>query len=353
MDNFARPPQPFQTGAVSTARGRTATTPWFDRWSYPCLVPGAPLLRRGAGELQIGLDSENGLVLVNPVPALHPWLSRLDGGHHVSGLRALAAEWSLADRHLDRVLQALSDAALLVDFHPPHADTVTGAGSRIRIVGAGETSRQIAVLLVRAGVSALDLVDPEPIGADAPSPASTAATRAEALAVVVAAAPSVAGRTAPQLVVHNHWSKPEGRRVDLTVVAGETWESDRLVTDGLLRMDQPHLVVRSRGDGVLVGPLVVPGRTACLRCTDLTRTDADPAWPLLLSQLTRIRSDVSAAITAWSAATAVSQVLAHLGGSTPETYGATLEMSAADFLVRRRSWAAHPGCGCAWVLSAE
>lgn len=339
---------------MSTSRQRIGRRPWFGRWSYPCLLPGTPLLRRGAGEVQIGLDSEQGLVIVGPVPALHPWLSRLDGGHHVSSLRALAAEWSLDDAHLDWILQALEDAGLLVDADARPVDPASSTDRhRIRIVGAGATSHQVAVLLIRSGIAALDLVDPRPMEAEHGDPTGAAATRAEALAARITTETSGDRRTAPQLSVHNHWSKPEGRRVDLTIVAGDSWESDRLVTDGLLRMDQPHLVVRPRGDGVLIGPLVVPGRTACLRCTDLVRTDADPAWPILLSQLTRTRSHVAPAVTAWAAATAVSQVLAHLGGRTPETYGATLEMSGTDFLVRRRAWTAHPGCGCAWSLTAE
>ena len=66
----------------------------------------------------------------------------------------------------------------------------------------------------------------------------------------------------------DHWSKPETLAVDLTVVVAEGPEVDRVVTDHLLRLDQPHLLVRSLGDAAWVGPLVLPGRTPCLRCTD-------------------------------------------------------------------------------------
>ena len=33
-----------------------------------------------------------------------------------------------------------------------------------------------------------------------------------------------------------------------------------------------------------IGPFVVPGETACLRCVDAHCTDADPSWPLLVRQ---------------------------------------------------------------------
>lgn len=348
---------------MSTRRGRTRTIPWFDRWSYPCLPRGIPLLQRGQGELQIGLDSERVLVLGGAVPALYLWLSRLDGGHHVSALRALAADWSLDDAHIEWVVEVLHQGGLLVEA--AHRLDLDGLGSefcavsavrgaRIRIIGAADTGAPIALLLAQVGVTALDLVDPEPSESAVGAPAALAATRAEVLARSLTTAPSSHELTAPpQVYVHNHWSKPEGRHIDLTILAADTWESDRIVTDGLLRADQPHLILRSRGDGVLVGPLVVPGRTACLRCTDLARTDADPAWPQLLRQLSRTRSTAGTAVTAWAVATAVTQVLAHLSKRTPETYGATLELSGTDFLVQRRSWGAHPGCGCAWGRTAE
>jgi nicotinamidase-related amidase len=35
----------------------------------------------------------------------------------------------------------------------------------------------------------------------------------------------------------------------------------------------------------LVGPLVIPGVTSCLRCADLHRSDRDAAWPALAAQL--------------------------------------------------------------------
>ena len=48
--------------------------------------------------------------------------------------------------------------------------------------------------------------------------------------------------------------------------------------------DLPHLHVGVLGDRAVVGPLVVPGLTSCLRCAHLHRRDADAAWPLLAVQ---------------------------------------------------------------------
>ncbi len=52
-----------------------------------------------------------------------------------------------------------------------------------------------------------------------------------------------------------------------------------------LRRDVPHLAVVFDDTGARVGPLVEPGDGPCLRCLDLGRRDADPAWPVIAAQL--------------------------------------------------------------------
>lgn len=52
-----------------------------------------------------------------------------------------------------------------------------------------------------------------------------------------------------------------------------------------LRADRAHLPVIVSGGGVAIGPLVIPGETACITCVHLERRDEDGAWPLLALQL--------------------------------------------------------------------
>jgi hypothetical protein len=52
-----------------------------------------------------------------------------------------------------------------------------------------------------------------------------------------------------------------------------------------LRRDIPHLPVVIGDGGVTVGPLVEPGDGPCLYCVQLSRTDDDPAWPAIATQL--------------------------------------------------------------------
>ncbi len=49
-------------------------------------------------------------------------------------------------------------------------------------------------------------------------------------------------------------------------------------------LDRPHLPLATLGERAVAGPIVVPGRTGCLRCAHLHRRDGDPAWPLLSVQ---------------------------------------------------------------------
>lgn len=133
---------------------------------------------------------------------------------------------------------------------------------------------------------------------------------------------------------------------EVVVVASRTTEPDRALTEDLFRNDRVHLVVRIEPGAAVVGPLVVPGRTPCVRCHDLHRTRLDAAWPRLLAQLCRQSGDTPPTLTTWAAVTATAQVRAFLGGAIPETAGRSLELSQRDFRLRSRPWPAHPGCGC-------
>jgi bacteriocin biosynthesis cyclodehydratase domain-containing protein len=127
---------------------------------------------------------------------------------------------------------------------------------------------------------------------------------------------------------------------------------------GLLRDRVPHLAV-SAGEAIgVVGPLVRPGRSACLRCVDLRKAEADPHWPKVAAQVTlapRIRPEAGdTALTAMTAALACAQALALIdrAAGEPATVGGTLEVVLPDWQWRRRTWPPHPACDCgaaAWA----
>ncbi|GGF41531.1 hypothetical protein GCM10011519_14180 [Marmoricola endophyticus] len=75
--------------------------------------------------------------------------------------------------------------------------------------------------------------------------------------------------------------RPDGEDADAALLVG-FGEPARELTDPWVYAGLPHLVVRLHATEAVVGPLVVPGAGACLRCLDAYRTVDDPRWPQLV-----------------------------------------------------------------------
>lgn len=122
-------------------------------------------------------------------------------------------------------------------------------------------------------------------------------------------------------------------------------------TDQLTRDRIPHLALVASEAIAIVGPLVVPGKTACLRCLDYTRAGSDPAWPLILAQIASRRPEPEACgalLASMVAAQAAGQVLCAIDQTPIATAAAngTLELVLPDWQWRRRTWSPHPACAC-------
>jgi hypothetical protein len=294
------------------------------------------LLERPRGELQVGLDPCTALIFLGP--GFAELLTALRTAPITpAALTGIGQAAGLTSRQVTWTVNRLADAGLL-------RRPASAGRRRVRLVGAGRIGLPLARYLLEGGVLELFVFDDQPPEVDLYPAAGVLADRAAGLAAALAGPARV--------VPLAHWSKPETPPVDLTVVVADGPEADRLITDQLLRHDQPHLLVRSLGDTAWVGPLVVPGRTSCVRCADLTRRDADPAWPMVLAQLRRLRLAVPDLLTGWAASVAAAQALAFLGGRVPEAAGATLELTA-DLRTQLRAWPAHRDCGCCWAVGTE
>ncbi len=131
--------------------------------------------------------------------------------------------------------------------------------------------------------------------------------------------------------------------VPVVIVAHRLVEPRRAAR--LMARDVTHLPIELAGDRVTVGPLVVPGVTACLACVHAHRRDADPAWPLLAAQMLErgtFRTDLA---LLWEAGILAGRLL-----SSPHPQTASVTVSAADV---RRSWHGHrPHAEC-WCRSPE
>ncbi|UQX10548.1 cyclodehydratase [Candidatus Mycobacterium methanotrophicum] len=140
---------------------------------------------------------------------------------------------------------------------------------------------------------------------------------------------------------------------DLVVLSDNLVAEPRMLRD-LHSQGVAHLAVRVR-DGVgLVGPLVIPGVTSCLRCADLHRRDRDAAWPAVAAQLRDTVGVADRATLLATAALALSQVNRVIGAvrgsdadrGPPPALNATLEFDVHAGSIVARHWARHPLCPC-------
>lgn len=122
--------------------------------------------------------------------------------------------------------------------------------------------------------------------------------------------------------------------------------------DQLLRAGTHHLVVQGAPDAWQVGPLVVPGVSACLRCVDATLGEEDPRRALVLEQTARTaRVPTDPLLSSLALSWAARDARAHIAGVRVPTWSATVTL-ARDAPPSEQHWRRHPHCGCAWDLIA-
>lgn len=325
----------------------------------PILAPASRRLWRDRSTLQLGRPSSRAVVLEGFTEEHRALLALLDGTRTRAQVIAEAPS-------AEAVLVMLEHAGLLLDADALHPREITRAdrdrlapdlaslalvrggqagaalqarqAARVVVHGAGRVGAQLAGLLSTAGVGTVQVLDRTP-------------ARASDVAVRGLSERDV-GRPREDAVNEGLRTLSSVRRPALVVLtdasADETAAS--LIRDGM-----PHLVARVDEHVGIVGPLVLPGTSACLHCLDLVRTELDPGWPALAAQLdqrSRTALACDGVLATAVAAQAAFQVLALIEGDSPATVGGTLELELPDWRWRRRTWPQHPGCPCAWAVAA-
>ena len=223
----------------------------------------------------------------------------------------------------------------------------TRRAAAVAVHGTSRLATSVAATLAAAGVGWVHLVHSgEVSAADACPGGVSPADEGRRFAV---AADEAVRRSAPDVETR---PIPPERSTDLVVLTDPAPVDPSL--RAVLHQDRiPHLQASVDGQRAVVGPLVLPGRSSCLQCADLHRTDRDPAWPALAVQLAvrprrRVSSDVALCVA--TVGVAAGQALAQLDGQRPATLAASLEWQLPDWRLRRRSWPAHYGCDCGAAL---
>jgi hypothetical protein len=331
------------------------------------LRPGTPVLDRGDGEVQLGTDPRWALVVGGLSEAEVAWLCEGASRRHVSLDRA-ARRFAVTDARRAEIMRLLArcgylvppvprspggttapadgaaDASTLAALRPDGAGGVTLAERARRTVGIsglGRLGAALALHLATAGIGTLVLDDRSPVqttdtGLGGYRQGDIGAPRERALGDVLAE------RHPRTAVVHELDGEPDA----VVVVEADVVQPERYAR--LLGVAVPHLPVVVREADVVLGPLVLPGRSACVGCWARHATDEDARWPWLARAL-RERPDDRAqetTLAALAAALAGGQVLALLDGARPVAVGATLEVALPEALPRVRPVQPHAGCGC-------
>jgi bacteriocin biosynthesis cyclodehydratase domain-containing protein len=278
------------------------------------------ILRRRDGSIQLGWDPESALLLRPPAgadgAALTALLHRLYDGMTFDEVVDATGPIGVRRRDIAAIVGELDEHGLL------ERRTAQTRPCSVRVHGRGPLSDLLWAGLRRLGRTSVRARSRLP-------------------------SPDVAG-----------WSD------DLVVLADDVVVDPRLVED-LHIAGLAHMPVRIRDGRGVVGPLVVPGRTSCLRCADLLRRDYDDEWPYLAAQLLgRVGYARPAALTA-TAALALDQVDAATSGSPRRraaVVNATLELDLDSHRIARRRWPRHSECDCAgsplserceWLVPSE
>jgi bacteriocin biosynthesis cyclodehydratase domain-containing protein len=324
---------------VDDDRGADVRCGRLDQVRRPRLNPALRAVWRDATSLQLGLSAAHGVVVAGVQEGDDALIEAMNGLHGVPALVALARSVGVAPERVGELVEVLERAGVLTDAARTPA---LSADQRADIARLTPEDRErlsgdlLAWSVVRPTVDALALL--------------AARTRRH---VRVDGSGRVADTAAQTLsaagVGDVQRGEGSGAPSDVQVLIRPD-AVDVCEADALVAADQPHLAVVTSGDRVVVGPLVLPGRSPCLRCLDLHRADRDPAWPHVVAQLVRRSRAVAPLETAsatMAGALAALQVLAHLDGvAVPAAVGRTLEVTLPDGLVERRRWTPHPSCGC-------
>lgn len=341
----------------------------------PALKAGLRPLWRDRDTLQVGVDPRRAAALTGLGRAA-AIVSLLDGSRDAVEVVRAAAAHGITPDAANRVLGLLASAGVLDDFpaqlHKALPDYLRSrlapelacaalayghgdGGARViarrraafvRVYGAGRVGACIATFLAASGVAWVGCRDR---GTAAPGDITPGGLESGDVGTDRAAGVARAiRRVAPEV----RTSDDPKRLPDLAVLTGRP---DPLDVAELMRNRVPHLTVLADEAIGVVGPLVEPGRSACLRCVDLAKAERDPAWPLILAQaggpLTPAVSPQACdtALAAATAALACAQALAFIDRAwppAPVTINGTLEVVLPDWQWRRRSWPPHAACIC-------
>ncbi|GEE03940.1 hypothetical protein nbrc107696_43860 [Gordonia spumicola] len=263
----------------------------------PVLLPGYPVVARRDGTVQVGCDPGTSVLLevgARIAPrAVASLLQTLREPADYPSIARRVRSVGLDARSLRAMLDRLVAAGCAVPTDRPTPRTLS-----VHIIGRGDVARDLASSLTGAGIVVDDAI-------------------------------------APGLIV----------LADQPVV-------DPRITRRLMSAGYPHMPVHLRDGLGVVGPLVLPGTSSCLRCADMHLTDFDPQWPVVAAGLLDVVGHADPAVLRATVAVAHAQLdetialLTADDGPAPSLVGRTLEFRTGPSRLASHIAPVHPRCGC-------
>ncbi len=257
----------------------------------PALKPGLLPVWRNRDTVQIGIDPRRAVALTG-MRGADVLLRLLDGSRDRTQVLAAASDLGMDAAAADQVLSLLIAAGALSDLPAGRYGTLSaGARARlapelataalargdadggaatlarrqaacVRVHGASRPGLWIAGMLTAAGIGLVISTGPAAAGAGGPGPGAPGpGVRAGRRGGRPAAGADRAAQRARA-------PRAQPRRPSLVILADS---HRRELPAALAQKLVPHLAVSASEAIGVVGPLVLPGQSACLRCLDLTR----------------------------------------------------------------------------------
>ncbi|MFF3602244.1 TOMM precursor leader peptide-binding protein [Streptomyces sp. NPDC002463] len=375
---------------------------------HPMVKPALRRAWRSLRCVQFGVAPAHAVVLDPVDPATGAVLGLLDGTRGTALLRAEVRALGLPDGRLEALLGRLESAGLLTDAatgRPGRAGPAAGAvdvaldplradlaslsvvhpepdraartlaarrALRVQVRGAGRVGTAVAALLAAAGVGSVEVLDAgrvepwetSPGGLPAESVGERRATAARRLVGRWTREAGRPGRPGGTRGRCERSGSGEGRGepgLSLVVVTPRdglgAYVPDPVPAEPWVSTGIPHLYAGVLEATGVVGPLVLPGGTACARCLQEERTDRDPVTPRLLAQW---RSGAPHPLPACDlglatavAGLAAAHALAFLDGDLPASTGTRWEASLPLLEWRAERLRPHPACPCGAARGEE
>lgn len=248
------------------------------------LDPRIPIVWRDPQTVQIGVDPMLA-VIPDVTPGLERLLAVVQAGVSESGFAMFASSFGVTPRQSARLRDGLGPALERPDDDAPRR--------RVLVVGAGLFATDLARILHAERLLA-------------------AAEENADLVVIVA----------------DHVVAPAEHR---------RW----------LQRDITHLPVTIGEAAVTIGPLVVPGDSACLHCVALHRRDRDPAWPAIATQLATTAAPQPAPVRAATALALLARQVSNLARGVHQRDDRELRVAGDGDEITEQRFSPHPECRCA------